>query len=131
MVAGCVSEPESHVVAAPPPAGPVAANTTTTTTVTTAPATARVPVATTATPVAPNTVVVTQAPPVVPAEVVPPQPSSAHKWVAGYWAWRDDHYLWIAGHWEVPPRPDATWMPPRWEHRDATNDYVFYDGYWN
>ena len=125
FLAGCASEPESHVVSSPPPPAPTA------TMAVTAPA----PTTTTvATPVAvantPNgAVVITQAPPAVVPEAVTARPSSEHVWVSGYWTWRNSRYEWMAGHWEVPPRTDAKWVPPRWEPERGA--FRFYEGYWN
>ncbi len=129
LLAGCGSYPEEHVVSAPPPA------------VVTAPATQQVVVTqpgvaatvVTATPLANGTLLVTQAPPTAPAVVVdsrPARPSSAHVWLEGYWAWRNDRYEWVSAHWETPPHTNASWIPPRWEKR-ADGNYTFYAGYWN
>jgi hypothetical protein len=119
FLGGCVTEPESHVVSAPPPGAPVAATTTTSSpTVYTAPAAAP----------GTNTIVVTQAPPSPQQEVVTARPSSDHLWVGGYWTWRNNRYEWVAGHWVVPPRTGANWIPPRWEPEGGA--YRFYEGYW-
>ena len=85
FVAGCASEPESHVVSAPPPAPPttvLVSSQQTPITVVTQPVVAGV-----SSP-AVNTYVVTQPPPVLQQEVVLARPSSAHVWVAGYWTWQ-------------------------------------------
>lgn len=128
FLAGCATEPESHVVSAPPPATPPAATPSPATTTTT----------TTATPVVTThadgtqttqTVVVTQAPPAPQQEVVSARPGPDYVWVAGYWRWRDSRYEWVAGHWEVPPRTGAVWIPPRWA--PESGGYRFYDGYWD
>jgi len=127
VMAGCASEPESHNVSAPPPPTPVA----------------QVGVAQpqqqpTQVYVTGNNsaqpqngvVVVTQAPPSLQQEVVLAQPSSSHKWIPGYWTWRNNRYEWMAGHWEVPPTSNSVWVAPRWEHR-TDGSYQFYEGYWN
>lgn len=136
LLAGCASEPDSHVVSAPPPPAPTSAVTTTTTT--TAPVTAVTPVivdgntayvpTSTTTPVV-STTVVTQAPPTPQQDVVSAQPSPKHVWLAGYWTWRNDQYQWMAGHWELPPNVNSTWVAPRWEQQG--NSYKFYEGYWD
>ena len=118
LVGGCASEPESHVVSAPPPGAPVVAQ-------------AQAPVvysqpATVAGQ--PNTIVVTQAPPAPQQEMVTARPSSDHVWVGGYWTWRNNRYEWVPGHWVVPPRSGATWVPPRWETEGGA--YRFYEGRW-
>ncbi len=118
LLAGCSSEPESHVVSAPPPPAPQVVVTQPAQAVAVAPA------------AQPGTIIVTQAPPAVQQEMMPAQPSSEHKWIAGYWTWRDNRYEWVSGHWEVPPSSGAVWVAPRWE-RLSDGSYRFYEGYWN
>ena len=118
LLAGCGSYPESHVVSAPPPPAPQ------TQIVVTQPQ--AVPVQTTSG----GAIVVTQAPPAVQAEVITAQPSSDHKWVPGYWTWRNSRYEWVSGHWELPPSRNSTWIAPRWERTDS-GAYRYYEGYWN
>lgn len=133
LMAGCASEPESHVVSAPPPPAPTVTNATvmTTSAPTTTQTTQTTPSGTVVTtqsqPV--NTIVVTQAPPTLQTEVIMAQPSSSHAWVAGYWTWRSGQYQWMAGHWEVPPTTTSRWNLPRWE--TESGGYRFYEGYWN
>lgn len=136
LFAGCASEPESVVVSAPPPPPPTA-----TAQVYTAPAATPVAVqtvqtpngpATVATPVSPvgaSSVVVMQAPPAVQQEVPTSRPSADHTWVAGYWRWQNNQYMWVPGHWEVPPRTGAVWVPPRWQPEGSS--WRFYEGYWD
>jgi hypothetical protein len=121
LLAGCSTEPDSHVVSAPPPGAPGAAQPVTVVTQsgTAAPAVASA---------GGNTIVVTQAPPALQTENPGPQPSSAHIWVPGYWTWQNSQYQWIAGQWAIPPEGDTTWIPPHWEPEG--NGYRFYEGYW-
>lgn len=119
LMAGCASEPVSHVVSAPPPPAPQ-----TTQVVVTQPQ-AMVPVQQQV-----GTIVVTQAPPTLQQELVTAQPTSDHKWVPGYWTWRNSRYEWMSGHWELPPTRGAVWIAPRWERTDS-GAYRFYEGYWN
>jgi hypothetical protein len=136
LLAGCASEPESHIVSAPPPTAPTRSVTTTTTTTTT-PDTmpgvavgnpANVTIATT-TPGA-NTIIVTEAPPALQQDVVLVQPSPQYVWLAGYWTWHSNNgYKWVAGHWELPPNPGSVWIAPRWERQG--NAYRYYEGYWH
>lgn len=129
LLAGCASYPESHVVSAPPPPPPTAAPTVYTVP---APAPAAYPAATAVTvpsPVGASSVIVMQAPPQAQQEVPSPRPSRDHVWVSGFWTWRNSRYEWMAGHWEIPPRVGAVWVPPRWQPEG--NSWRFYEGYWD
>lgn len=127
FLAGCATDPESHLVSAPPPPAP---NTVTTTTVST-PMVVATPtyVATSNGMPVTNTVVVTQAPPAMPQEVVLAQPSPQDVWIPGYWTWRNNQYQWMTGQWVLPPSSSSTWVAPRWEQEG--NAYRFYEGSWN
>ncbi|MDB6115967.1 MAG: hypothetical protein JWQ62_2912 [Lacunisphaera sp.] len=122
LFGGCSSEPESHVVSAPPPPAP------TTQVVVTQPSPQ--PVYTSTGQTANGAIIVMQAPPAPQQEVVMAQPSSDHRWVPGYWTWRNSRYEWMAGHWELPPNQNSVWVAPRWE-RTSDGAYRFYEGYWN
>ena len=39
------------------------------------------------------------------------RPSRAHLWVPGYWSWHGGRYVWIAGHYEVPPEDLESEVP--------------------
>ena len=56
------------------------------------------------------------------------RPGADHVWVGGYHRWDGNAYVWAPGKWEVPPRPHAVWVAPRWEHRNG--GYVFVEGRW-
>jgi hypothetical protein len=132
LMAGCASEPESHVVSAPPPLPPARvvmvapAPLMTQTTQTTQNTPVGTVVTTQTTPV--SSYIVAQAPPALQAEVVIAQPSSSHVWIAGYWTWRNSQYQWMSGHWEVPPYSNAKWSSPHWETENGA--YRFYEGSW-
>ena len=131
LFSGCVAEPESRVVSAPPPPAPTAPATTTTSTpvvVKNADGTLSTGTITTNTPT-PSTIVVTQTPPALQTETVLARPSAQHVWIPGYYTWRENRYVWIAGRWELPPRTEAVWVAPRWERESG--GYRFYEGYWN
>ena len=134
LFSGCVAEPESRVVSAPPPPPPTATTTTTATTANTpvvvrnADGTVSTGTITTTTPT-PSTVIVTQTPPALQQETVLARPSAEHVWIPGYYTWRENRYVWIAGRWEMPPRTGAVWVAPRWERESG--GYRFYEGYWN
>jgi WXXGXW repeat (2 copies) len=126
LLAGCASEPESHLVAAPPPAGttvvaqPAVVTSQTTTT------TANGQTVTTQTQ--PVGTVVYQPMPVVQTDVVTTQPSPDFVWIPGHWTWRQSAYVWLAGHWEFPPHGNATWVGPHCEPEGGA--FRFYEGYW-
>ena len=134
LMAGCASEPESHVVSAPPPPPPGTQTqvmvtqpqqqTTTTQTTTTG------QVVTGTAQTANGTIIVMQAPPALQQEVVQAQPSPDHKWIPGYWTWHNSRYEWVSGHWELPPSSSSVWVAPRWEPT-SNGGYRFYEGYWN
>jgi hypothetical protein len=135
ILAGCATEPESHMVSSPPPPAPTRSVTTTTTTTTpdTMPGVAAGSpanvIVTTATPVAGATIV-TEAPPALQSEVVLAQPYPNYVWVPGYWTWSgQQQYQWTSGRWAMPPNPGAVWVAPRWEQQGS--GYKFTEGYWN
>ena len=70
-----------------------------------------------------------QAPPAAQQEIPSARPTHDHVWVAGYWSWQNNQYQWMAGHWEVPPRAGAVWIPPRWQPEGTS--WRFYPGYWD
>jgi hypothetical protein len=136
LLAGCASQPESHTVYSPPPSAPTRSVTTTTTTTTpdTVPGAmvgtpANVVVTTTVPGAGTRYVNVVQAPPALQSDVVLVQSSTDDVWVAGYWTWRNTGYLWVSGHWEVPPRSNAVWVAPVCQPQG--NGYRFTEGYWN
>jgi tRNA (guanine-N7-)-methyltransferase len=70
-------------------------------------------------------------PPPLPSEETAPQKTLAGSvWVPGYWDWdaKSGTWRWQAGDWVVPPRPDATWVPP--SHQRRGNEWVLIRGYW-
>lgn len=76
----------------------------------------------------PQQIVVVAPPPPVRHEVVYARPSRNHVWIPGYWSWQHGRYVWIAGHYSLPPRGRDRWVEPRWERRGSS--YVFIDGHW-
>lgn len=81
-------------------------------------------------PTGPGEIVVVEAPPPPRREVIVERdrPSRDAVWIAGYWGWDHGRHSWVAGHWEMPPRPHMTWVEPRWERRGKS--YVFIRGTW-
>jgi hypothetical protein len=66
--------------------------------------------------------------PSVSQEIIEERPSSQHVWISGHWRWQDGRYSWVAGKWDVPPRPNLAWVEPRWDRKG--NGYVLGGGYW-
>jgi len=109
LFAGCASEPRRVVVVSqpPPPPPPVAV--------------------VEETPVVTGEVVVEAPPPPV-REVITVRPSRRHVWVNGYYVRRGGHYVWVSGHWALPPHGHAVYVAPHWEHRGG--GYVYIEGVW-
>jgi hypothetical protein len=73
-------------------------------------------------------VVVRIAPPRMVVERRGPPPSRNHVWISGYHNWDGEHYVWVGGRWEQPPRPHSRWVAHHWEHRNG--GYVLVEGRW-
>jgi hypothetical protein len=74
---------------------------------------------------APSRVMVVQPPP--PPRVMtrrPPPSRHGEVWVEPYWAWDGMQWVWVDGHWDLPPQPGAIWMAPQWDGR------AWVPGYW-
>ncbi len=79
---------------------------------------------------APGVEIVVATPPPPPRrEVVYARPGRGYVWINGYWAWRSGRHVWIAGHYEMPPRGYRTWVEPRWERRGGS--HIFIEGRWS
>jgi YXWGXW repeat-containing protein len=63
---------------------------------------------------------------VVERRTVPPD--RGYVWVPGYQRWDGNRYAWVPGTWQRPPRPNARWVPYRWERRG--NGWVLREGRW-
>jgi hypothetical protein len=59
-------------------------------------------------------ILVPNEPPLPRFESAPVKPEAASVWVPGFWDWseREATWHWVAGSWQVPPRPGAVWVPP-------------------
>lgn len=69
--------------------------------------------------------------PAVPAalpEARPKAPSSSHVWIAGQHTRRDGKWVWVAGHYEVPPSADQVWVPGHWVAH--LHGYAWIPGAW-
>jgi hypothetical protein len=67
-------------------------------------------------------------PPPAPRAEPRPQPVPELVWAPGFWQWDGARWIWIAGAWQRPPAPGATWLPDRWEIRPR--GAVFLPGGW-
>ena len=74
-------------------------------------------------------IVVASAPPPPRQEVIYARPGRDYVWVNGYWSWRGGRHVWIAGHYELPPRGQRVWIEPRWERRGGS--HIFIEGRWS
>jgi hypothetical protein len=64
------------------------------------------------------TEVITTAPPAPQVEVVGVAPHTGWVWEPGYYAWRENRHVWVAGEW-VAPRPGYRWEPHVWVKEGA------------
>ncbi len=75
-------------------------------------------------PVVVGTEVIVQEPPPPPRrEVIIARPGPAHVWVPGVWVWQG-RWVWEAGHWALPPKAGAVWVPHRYVLRGGVHVYV-------
>jgi hypothetical protein len=68
---------------------------------------------------------------VAPPAVVVEHPGPARHgevWIAGYHRWDGRRYVWVPGHYEVPPREHSRWVAHRWVHRN--DGWVLEEGHW-
>jgi hypothetical protein len=69
--------------------------------------------------------------PEVPAarpEQRPSAPSSSHVWIAGQHTRRGGQWVWVSGHYSLPPRRDVVWVPGHWVGH--LHGYVWISGAW-
>ena len=78
------------------------------------------------------TTVTVQQPPAMPAppqEVITVQPGPPGAlWINGYYAFDGYRYVWVGGHWEMPPQGYRIYVAPHWAWRRGS--YVYIRGYW-
>lgn len=61
-------------------------------------------------------------------EVRPTVPFYGTVWIDGYYAYRQDRYVWVEGRYVRPPHPRAAWVPGHWQqHRRG---WKWHKGYW-
>jgi YXWGXW repeat-containing protein len=74
-------------------------------------------------------VYVSIAPPAPIVEVVPVAPSPRHVWIAGYHRWDGRAYVWVPGHYVVPPHAHVVWVSGHWAHHHS-HGYYWVEGHW-
>jgi hypothetical protein len=74
-------------------------------------------------------IVIRLAPPRMVIEKRGTPPSRNHVWIQGYHNWDGEHYTWVQGRWEQPPRAHAKWVAHHYVRRNG--GYVMVDGHWN
>lgn len=83
-------------------------------------------------PVVHHTYRVVHNPPPMPpppvADVVTASPAPNAIWIHGYWSYTGSAYVWMAGHWEVPPPNAHAYIAAHWETQG--NGYFFVPAYW-
>src|SRR6202789_3657310 len=53
-------------------------------------------------------------PPPPPAELQTAQPTPSAVWIYGYYEFNGQGYVWIPGHWEIPPPNCVAFVRPHW-----------------
>lgn len=74
-------------------------------------------------------VFVAVAPPAPMVEVRTGAPAPDFVWVSGFYQWNGGGYVWVAGHWDRPPRRGERWEPGHWDHHPRRGWY-FVKGRW-
>ncbi len=62
------------------------------------------------------------------ADEVTPAPSTVHVWIGGCHVRRGGHWVWVPGHWALPPHVGAVWMSGHWVRR--SQGFVWVPGSW-
>jgi hypothetical protein len=68
------------------------------------------------------------APPPIVVEHPGPAPHPGWIWIGGYHRWDGHAYVWMGGHWELPPRPHAVWVTGHW--RRDPGGWYWVPGHW-
>jgi hypothetical protein len=71
----------------------------------------------------------------VPAMPQPPSdtvqgisPGPNYSWVAGYYDWRGDRYVWVPGTWVATPATTSVWVSGHWQ--PTAGGYTWLPGHW-
>lgn len=68
------------------------------------------------------------APPPPQVEAPPPPPATTLVWIAGFWQWSGQAWVWVPGAYQLRPTPRATWRAPEWRVRGAV--HILVPGTW-
>ncbi|HZQ50952.1 MAG TPA: YXWGXW repeat-containing protein [Bryobacteraceae bacterium] len=68
------------------------------------------------------------APPPVVIEHPPVRPGPNFIWIRGFYRWDGARYVWVPGHWVVPPRRHTVWVDGHWVHRRG--GWFWVEGHW-
>ena len=67
-------------------------------------------------------------PPAPVREYAPPPPGPGYVWMAGYHRWEGARYVWVPGHYILPPGRYHRWIPGHW--RQTRRGWVWVEGHW-
>jgi len=68
------------------------------------------------------------APPSSQPEVVMTAPGPDYAWVDGEWEWNGVAWIWVGGHWVLPPYPHAVWVSGHWYR--GSHGWYHSPGHW-
>lgn len=66
--------------------------------------------------------------PPIPHYVRVAAPSPRHVWIDEEWEPRGGTYVFVGGHWALPPHPGMIWGPGHW--RDTPHGHMWVSGHW-
>ena len=72
--------------------------------------------------------IVVRARPHIPHYVRVEAPSPRHVWIDEEWEPREGSYVFVGGHWALPPHPEWVWVPGHWRARP--NGEAWVPGHW-
>jgi len=55
-------------------------------------------------------------------------PSPRHVWIDEDWELRGGRYVFVGGHWALPPRPGGMWVPGHW--KQTPHGWMWKPGHW-
>jgi len=58
----------------------------------------------------------------------PKAPSASHVWIAGQHNRKKGKWVWVPGHYAVPPSPEQVWVPGHWV--DHLHGHAWIPGAW-